>query len=1077
VQLTRLAITRYWATIAIFAALAVAGISAYVALPINEFPQVNIPVVTVTTTYAGANPQAIETQITRPIEDAVASLNNVDNTTSVSGEGFSTVTITFTDKADSTQISSDVERQVNTVVGTLPSGADRPVVLKIDLSQIPVMELALVDDSQAPEALYATAHDQVLPSLEQVSGVSQVALIGGRQEEIKVSADPTRLAAYGVSLVQVQSALAAANTQLPGGSISQGPREYDLQVNGLYSNPTDLGNVVVTSGTTAGQQVHVRDVATVSVGAAEETQVTRVNGHQAIRISIGQSNGSNLTDVTDGVYRVLPGLRQNLPPTSQLVVVQDSSPFVRSSLTGIEEELITAVILTSIVLLAFLHNPRAAIIVLFSIPTTLLTTFISMRLMGFSLNFLSTLGLTLTIGILVDDSIVVLENILRHLDRGESPNAAALMGRAEIGLAALAITLVDVVVFAPTGLVSGQIGAFFKEFGFTIAAATLTSLAVSFTLTPMLASKLLRPEHMEKPSNSPLARFGRRWDRGFSGLELRYERVLGWSLRHRLVILGVTMASIVLGVGLLATGRVSTEFIPSADSGYFTVSTEAPPGTSLAAHDAAMQEIEQILLSMPEVQSVTASIGVSSSGLFGSGSTGQARFGSVNVQLTPLSGGRRGVDAIVADARGRLSQVPGVTVRVSSSGGGGGSASPVAVLLQGPDLTTLNTLAGQLQQSLENTSGLVNVTNSAPVGQPQILITVDQARAADLGVSSATLGTAVRTAFSGVVATKFQKPDATLEDVRLELTSNARTDVTQVGDLPVQTASGQTVPLRSVASISQTQGPTEIDRRNRQRIVTVGADLDTGVTLGQVNPAVQRAINDLQLPAGYTASLGGNSQAQSDSFGQLATALGASVLLAYLLMAVLYNSLIHPLVILFALPAAVGGAIVGLWVFGYSFSVFAMIGMILLVGLAIKNGILLVDRTNHNRARGMEKLAALQEAGPARLRPILMTSTTIAIALFPTALRFGEGAELRAPLAAAVLGGVISSTLLTLVLVPVMYTLLDGLPGRIGGRFVSIIRRGRGRLRVLSPQSADEIAERRRKRWPPTGTEGGRGIP
>jgi HAE1 family hydrophobic/amphiphilic exporter-1 len=547
-----------------------------------------------------------------------------------------------------------------------------------------------------------------------------------------------------------------------------------------------------------------------------------------------------------------------------------------------------------------------------------------------------------------------------------------------------------------------------------------------------------------------LERFGASWDRHFAGLERRYQRLLAWGLGHRLAVIGVAAASVLLGVGLLATGKVSTEFIPQADSGYFSVNTEAPPGTSLQAHDAAMRQVEQILLSMPEVDTVTSSIGVSASGLFGSGSTGQARFGTVNVQLKPLSSGRRGVDAIVADARERLRQLPGVTIRVTSSGGGGGGSSqPVAVNLQGPDLTVLNNLADQLQQSLENTPGLVNVTNGAPVGQPQIVVQVDQSRAADLGVSSVTLGTAVRTAFAGVVATKYQKPDATLEDVVLELNTTARGNVNQVGDLPIQTANGQTVPLRAVSTITQTQGPTQIARRNRQRVVTVSADLDTGVTLGQVNPAVQRAVHALNLPDEYAASLGGNSQQQAQSFGQLATALGASIMLAYLLMAVLYNSLIHPLVILFALPAAVGGAIVGLLIFGYSFSVFAMIGMILLVGLAIKNGILLVDRTNHNRARGMDRMAALLEAGPARLRPILMTSTTIAIALFPTALRFGEGAELRAPLAAAVLGGVISSTLLTLVLVPVMYTLLDGLPTAIGQRLMSLGRRRRRRTPPL----------------------------
>jgi hydrophobic/amphiphilic exporter-1 (mainly G- bacteria), HAE1 family len=1066
VQITRLAITRVWATVAIFIGLAVVGLLAYLSLPINQFPKVNIPVVTVTTTYAGANPQEIETQISRPIEDAVSGLNNVDHVQSTSGEGFSLVSIIFTDRADPNQISQDVERQVNSVVSTFPSGADRPVVLKIDLSQVPVMELALVDDTLAPEALYTIAHDQLLPGLEQVNGVSQVALIGGRKDEIHVAVDPTKLAAYGLSLSQVQNALAAANTSLPGGSVSHGARSYDLQVNGRFDRPEDLASVVIASVPGQSPQqaplsVRVGDVATVTPGAAEQTQVTRVNGRQAILIPIGQANGSNLTDVTDGVTRLLPRLQERLPPTSQLSVVLDSTPFVRGSLSGVQDELITAIFLTSLVLLAFLHNPRAAAIVLISIPTTLLTTFIAMQLLGFSLNFLSTLGLTLTIGILVDDSIVVLENILRHLARGEPPFAASLMGRSEIGLAAVAITLVDVVVFAPTGLVSGQIGGFFREFGFTIAAATLTSLAISFTLTPMLAARFMRPEiEEERDLGGWMGRFGHWWDRGFAGLERRYERLLGWGLGHRLVVLGVAGSTVVLGIALVATGKVGSEFVPQSDSGYFSVSTEAPPGTSLERHDTAMREIEQVLLDMPEIETVASSIGVSSSGLFGSSTAGQARFGTVTVHTLPKSSGRRPIDAIIQDARERLAIVPGVAVRVSNGGGGGGGAQPVAVRLQGPDLATLNGLATQFEQQLEQTPGLVNVTNSAPIGQPQLLIRVNQARAADLGVPSATLGTAVRTAFSGVVATKYQKPDATLEDVRLELATQSRTDISRVGELPIQTSTGQIVPLSALSTISQTTGPTQIDRYDRQRVVTVSADLDTGVTLGQVNPRVQQAARQLALPQGYSTSLGGNSQQQAQSFGQLFAALGVSVLLAYLLMAVLYNSLIHPLVILFSLPAAVGGAIVGLLVFGYTFSVFAMMGLILLVGLAIKNGILLVDRTNHNRARGMERRAALLEAGPARLRPILMTSTTIALALFPTALKIGEGAELRAPLAAVVLGGVISSTLLTLVLVPVVYTLLDGLPSAIGrtvGRVFRWFRPGRRRLALDHVRAAEML--------------------
>ena len=1031
---TRLAITRAGATAAVFLALAIAGVFAYRTLPINQFPRVDIPVVTITTIYPGANPREMETQVTRPIEDAVAGLNDIDVIRSVSGQGFSAVTVVFKDSADSKTIAPDVERRISGAVSQFPSGANRPTVSKLDFGQVPVMQIAVYDNALSPEALYRVAKDDVLPSIEQVTGVSQVALVGGRKEEIRVAVDPSRLAAYGLSLAQVQAALAGANASIPGGSVTQGPRQFELEVTGLFSRPEDLARVVVAPG-----PVRVGDLATVMQGATEQTQVTRVNGAQAILVAIGQQSGSNLTDVTGAIRAAMPRIKSTLPPTSELVVVQDITPFVRSSLDGIQVELTFGIVLTSVILLLFLHNARAAGIVLLSIPTTLLTTFVLMQLMGFSLNFLSMLGITLTIGILVDDSIVVLENILRHLARGERPYEAALMGRAEIGLAAVAITLVDVVVFAPTGLVSGQIGGFFREFGFTIAAATLVSLLVSFTLTPLLAARVLKPG-VEAPTDR-LGRFGVRWDRWFHGVEERYRRLLGWSFSHRLVICGGAAASVGAGIALVVTGLVAVEFVPTSDFGYFVVSTETPPGTSLEAHDAAMAQVEQVLLSMPEVMTVTASVGVSSGGVFGSGATGQARYGSAIVEAKPKDTGRRDVFAMMDDARARLAAVPGVRPKVSLQDGGPDSGqSPVAVRLTGPEFATLSALAEQVQGSLERSPGLINVANGAPVGQPQLLIEVDQLRAAELGVNSASLGLLVRTAFAGSVATKYQRPDGTLQDVRLQLQGSSRRNVADVGELPVQAVTGQTVKLNQVARITEAFGPTQIDHYNRVRVVNVNAGLRTDYVLSQVQPDVQRAIDDLVLPAGYQASVGGVSQQQAENFGQLFLALGASVLLAYLLMAVLYNSLLDPLVILFSLPVAIGGAMFGLFAFGHNFSVFSMIGLILLVGLAIKNGILLVDRTNQNRARGLSIHDALLEAGPARLRAILMTSLTIAIALLPTALQLAEGSEFRAPLAATVIGGIISSTLLTLVFVPVVYTLLYGLSARVGSAALAAIR-------------------------------------
>ncbi|MEA2641920.1 MAG: hydrophobic/amphiphilic exporter (mainly bacteria), family [Chloroflexota bacterium] len=1030
--LTTLSVRRPLAVLAVFLAIGLAGLLAYNTLPINQFPNVNIPVVTVLTTYPGAGPEEVELQVTRLIEDAVAGLNDLDYVTSVSSESVSQVTIVFTEHANSDLIGTTVERQVNSVLQRLPADADRPSVLKLDFSQQAIIQLALVSDSLPPEEQFRVADEVIRPELERTKGVAQVSIVGGRQQEVRVEVDPFLLGARGVSLAQVQTALAQANQSVPGGSIAEQGREYTLRLYGLFARPEDLAGIAV--GGTRDAPVRLQDIATVHLGASSQTQISRVNHRPAIVIGVTKQSGANVTDIADGVRAALPHLRASLPVGSDLVIVQDTSDSIRGSISGVQNEILSAVALTAIVLLLFLHRFRVSAIVLISIPMTLLATLAMMRLMGFSLNLPSTLGLTLTVGILVDDSIVVLENILRHLSHGEPPADATIKGRAEIGLAAIAITFVDVVVFAPVGLVSGQVGSILREFGFTIAAATLFSLVVSFTLTPMIASHLLTADDHGSTGGGPLARFGRRWDAGFARLQAGYRAILTWSLTHRPVVLLGAGATVAAGVVLVMTGLVSNEFFPATDQGFLFVSTEAPPGTSLERHDAAMRQIEERLLKIPEVVTVTSSVGGgASSGGFTLGA-GQARFGNLTVELTPRSSGRRDVFTIVEDVRGLTRDVPGVVVRVDAQGGGA-SAQPVSVRLQGPDSARLAQLAGQVETALSGVEGLRDVTNSAAVGVPELRITVDRSRAEDLGISASSLGQTIRASYAGVVATKYRRPDGRQIDVRLLLNDEARGHSDSLASLPIQTNSGGTVRLGQVATIEQVLGPAQIDRRNRSRLASIGASLAPDAVLGQVLPQVTPALAKIQVPQGYTMEFGGNAAEQSTAFGQLFAALGASILLAYLLMVVLYNSFVYPLAILFALPMAVGGAVGALFLFHYSFSLFAMFGLILLVGLAIKNGILLIDRTNQNRHNGMTRHEALLEAGPTRLRPILMTSLTISMALLPMALKIGEGAELYAPLGAAALGGVVSSTVLTLVVVPVMYTLLDSLSGKIVGMF------------------------------------------
>jgi HAE1 family hydrophobic/amphiphilic exporter-1 len=820
----------------------------------------------------------------------------------------------------------------------------------------------------------------------------------------------------------LQNALAAGNTAVPAGTLTQDPNTYNLRVSNLAVQPRDLGRITI--GGPAAAPVRVSDVATVQLAGRGQTQITRVNGHNGVLFRLSAQTGANTTDVSDGVNHLLPQLQSQLPASAQLVTVQDSSTFIRTSVNGVLTELVSAIVLTSIVLLLFLHSPRVSLIVLMSIPTTLLATFSIMRLLDFSLNFISTLALILTIGILVDDSIVILENTLRHLARREPPRAAAINGRAEIGLAALTITLVDVVIFAPTGLVSGQVGAFFKEFGFTIAAATLCSLIISFTLTPMLASRLLKPERDD--GTGPWTRFSRAWDIKFAGLEHTYHRLLEWCFRHRWAPLTAALAVLLVGVALVPLGAVPVEFFPNIDQGSVSINTTVAPGTSLATHDAIMHQIEAQLAQIPEIKTYSASIGASAT--FGTGVASVSQ-GTVSVDIGSRQSRTRSVFAVADDIRARVAGIPNASIQVQVNGGNGaGQAEQIRI--SGPDVNVLTSLASQLQAQMKQIPGVTGVTNSASAALPELQITVDPARASELGITPATVGGAVRTAYSGVIPTKWRRPDGKQVDVRVTLSAAARTNISSLGTVPVQTAGATVVPLNQVASIAQVPTPNEIDRRDRQRVVTVGADLATGYVQSQVDPRVQALTKQIALPAGYTVTFGGSAQSQSQAFGNLFAALGISVLLAYLLMAILYNSLLEPLIILFGLPVAFGGALLSSALFHYTFNLFSLIGVILLVGLAIKNGVLLVDRTNHNRELGMGRLDAVLEAGPARLRAILMTSATIVVALLPSAFQLGEGSEIRAPLAATVVGGVIASTLLTLVVVPTMYTILDSVRGR-----------------------------------------------
>jgi len=1026
--LTSIAIKRPLFMLMVIGALLVVGLVSWTKLGVDLLPALDFPIVVVSTPYPGASPDAVDTLVTKPVEDAVASINDIDYITSSSVEGVSSVIIFFTDKA-AKDSSIDVERRVSAIRGRLPTDAKDPTIGKFDPNAQPILLLTLSGNRDLG-ALQRLAEDKLQKRLEGTDGVAQVTLIGGLVRNIQVQVDQQKLQARGLSILQVNQALGGDNVNVPAGNITQQGRDWTVRLDNQAQTPAELNNVLVSSTPTG--PVYLRDVATVVDTYKTVSTIQRTNGQSAMGISILKQSSANTVSTADNVKATLAQLTPDLPQGTTIAVAYDASIFTRSSLNDVTRELSQAVALTGLVLLLFLHTFRSTLIVLLAIPTSLIATLGVMYFLGLSLNMMSLMGLTLTVGILVDDSIVVLENIFRHLQLGEAPREAAITGRSEIGFAAIAITLVDVVVFTPIAFMSGITGQYFRQFGLVIVSATIFSLFVSFTLTPLLASRWYRKgEHGEanlaQPTRNPLTRFGRAWDAGYARLARGYGRVLHFAIGRwtRWAIVALSILSFVGGILLVATGLLSTEFFPNADNGALTVNLEMPAGTTLDVTNAATQKIEERVMTWPEVKQVFATIG--NSGGFGAN---QARFSNIQVELIDKKLRTRTPDQLSQVARAFGADIPGAKVTAAgvSQFGGGGNGADVSIRIEGEDQKVLSGLATQVADIVRRVPGTTGVDSGGVTGDPELVVNIDRQQAADLGLTPGQVGSVLRTGLAGSTVGTFRPQGTVGWDITVILNPDERATVAQVGDIPIVTPKGSTVRLGQIANVSSVSGPTQISRRDRQRSVYVTAYLD-GRTAGDVAKDIQPGLDRIAVPNGYKVTQGGQAQSQNESFGQILQALGLSVLLMYMLMVALFESFIFPLMIMFSLPLAVVGAFGLLALTGNTLNMLSMIGMILLTGLVGKNAILLVDFTNTLRKRGLGRNEALLQAGPTRLRPIIMTTSAIVLAMSPIALKLGEGSEWRAPMAVTVIGGLLTSTLLTLVLIPAVYTIMDDFTG------------------------------------------------
>src|SRR5579864_6516000 len=1077
--LTRLAIHRPLTMLMAILALVLMGGVAYTYLHVDRLPPVTIGVVSVSSSLPNASAQNVELLVTEPIENAISGISGVDTISSSSSEGSASVTVQLADGYDPNQADLDIQQAMGPVTRRLPTNATAPVVRKFDPNASPIMNIAFTG---APlDQLYDVATNEIQPDLQSVPGVGQVGISGGLQREIEVQIDYQKLAAYGVTAAQISSALSSANVAVPSGSVPVGTQVINVAPQGLFNSVQDIQNVLISDSPTSGP-ITVGDVSNVVQTYKTQYNLQRLNGQDAVGLSITPNSDANTVAVADALRTELDRLQPLLPNGTQITVTNDRSVFTRASLDSIQHDLALAIMMVAIVIMVFLHDWKHTIIVLCAIPTSLISTFLVMYLLGFTLNTMSMMALALMIGILVDDSIVVLENIHRHLQLGESPWQAALNGRSEIGMAALAITMADIVVYTPIAFMSGSIGQLFRQYGLTVVAATIFSMLMSFTLTPMLASRWLR--HGGPPRFKRLSAIGEKWDRGFEKVGGFFAHTVPWTLRTRWLVLLVSFGMVAAVAMMIPLHLLGTEYAPAEDDNAFSVNLQLPPGTSLDATDQAARQMESYVQALPEVQYYFTSVSIP-------GGTGFSRGGAssvnISVQTVPKDQRKRTVFDLINVLRGQSRRIAGASFSggVSSPlpGGGGGGAGSINISISGPDLDQVTQLAVQAQQTLLSVPGVQDVRNSNLNTVPELDISLDRVRMAQLGVTNQQVDQALSSAIGGSLVTEFQPPGTQQEDITLIADPSKRYDLTTLSQVPVGTESGtgatgggttgggttastgggggattagSVVTLGQIATLKQGSGPVTIQRVNRQVTASLSAT-PVGRPLGDVASDINKAMQSVAFPPGYGFTLRGQVQIFNQAITALMAALVLSVVLEYMLLVALYESWLFPVVRMLTVPLGMIGAFVLLWITGNTINIFSIIGMIMGEGLVAKSGILLVDYANTLREHGMGRTEALQQAVRVRLRPILMTSFTMVFGMLPLALKLEAGAETRSPMAIVVIGALLSSTVLTLVVVPALYTVMDDLQTRLfqRGRKVATAVPALAAVGAKAPQYGD----------------------
>ncbi len=1002
--------------------LVVLGIFSYRELTTDLFPNVDLPVVSVRTLYPGVSPETVETEVTKRIEEAVNPIEGIRHITSITSEGFSSVVAEFELGTNIHTAAQDVRSKVSALRRDFPTGVEEPVIERLDPADLPILSLSVVSDQLTPKQLTSLVEKVISKRLENISGVGSLTLVGGQRREIQILLNPERMKAYNLTVPDVVTALQRENLEVPAGKIEHTGMEELVRVDGKFARADGFENLIVKS--IRGVPIYLREVAAVVDGHEEQRTLALIDGRRALALEVRKQSGGNTVEVAEAVKEELPILNREFAGQARIAVVKDLSTFIRDSVEDVRTTLILGAIFTVLVVFVFLNSWRSTIITGLTLPVSIISAFIVMNLLGFSLNMLTLMGLSLAVGLLIDDAIVVRENIVRHMQRGLGHLEAARIGTSEIGLAVMATTFSIIAVFVPVAFMKGIIGRFFYEFGITVAFAVLVSLFVSFTLDPMLSSRWYDPA-IEEGRRRGLGRILQAFDRQFERLHGGYEKTIGFSLRHRFSVL--LIAFVLFAASLAAFPYLGSTFMPDYDRGEFQVGFKAAPGASLEQTEGIAGDIIGVISSQPGIAYTFTTIGA--------GASGAIHEGIIYIKLEPKSARPYSDFQLRSRIRAQLASYSLATTSVEEVNDMG-DAKPIQMSVRGSDLVELDRLSAQVAELARSVPGSADVDRSLDRDKPEVKIRIDRKLASDLGIKLDSVAMTLRALLNGEVATQFEDPDGDAYDVRVRLAAQERRALEGLNDVQIlssnKDAAGRDmlIPVGQVASFERSTSASQIRRYDLIREVRVSANT-AGRPMGDVVADIRARGSELDLPPGFEILYTGEAEDMRESFGYIYDALILAVVFIYLILASQFGSFTHPLAIMLSLPLSLIGVVGMLLATGDTLNIMSMIGLILLMGLVTKNAILLIDYANKLRRGGMARDAALRKAGNTRLRPIVMTTLAMIFGMLPLALEIGAGSEFRAPMARAVIGGLITSTLLTLLAVPVVYSLLDDLTRKL----------------------------------------------